>query len=108
MRTEAVNDDVRRLLRTINGALERTNEKKLAAATLNGLFDDNWPKLEERIEQARSLVAPTPVERADREILEEILQVVRAYARLPVTVDRAVRRALEETERRRRIFGIGG
>lgn len=72
-------DDIRRLAHTINEKVRSSGEKTLDAARLNSLFDNLYPNLEIKLKEILK-IQPTNkhVQRDDRDILEEILQTVRA------------------------------
>jgi TIR domain len=73
--TRSQKDDVRKLVFSINGTL---GDSKLAESELGETFEVWWPKLEERLDQIRELATPTGPVRPDRELLEEILNLVRS------------------------------
>jgi len=73
--TRSQRDDVRKLMFSINGAL---GDSRLAESELGETFEVWWPKLQQRLEQIRELATPTGPVRNDRELLEEILNLVRA------------------------------
>lgn len=74
--------DVKRLVETVNEAVAKAGEKSLASSTLNDVFETYWPRLEAALKQipASKGSSEQPF-RSDREILEEILEVVRRQAR---------------------------
>lgn len=72
-------EDIRKLIQTINNKILSTNEKSLNDKDLDEVFDTFWPKIEGRLNDIKNLQPDTQNHRrSDREILEEILQVVRA------------------------------
>ena len=75
--TEANKDDTRKLLSTINDALE---DNKLTAGDLDESFEKWWPDLEHDLKGIKPKVSESP-KRTDRELLEETLGVVRQLAR---------------------------
>jgi TIR domain len=77
--TRANKDDLRKLISTINKNL---GDGKLSDSELNESFEIWWPKLEERLSNvpASDNKSSTPV-RKDREILDEILEIVRVLRR---------------------------
>jgi hypothetical protein len=77
--TRATKDDLRKLISTINSTL---GDSKLPDSELRETFDVWWPKLEERLVQIRELSSPTGPIRTDRELLEEILNLVRTHESL--------------------------
>jgi len=84
--TRAQNEeDVRKLIFTINNDL---GDSKLPESELNETLDMWLPKLEERLTQIGSLEAPTKLLRTDRDLIEEVLSIVRSQA--------TAKRAMEE------------
>jgi len=75
--TEANKDDTLRLLSTINDAL---GDNKLTAGDLDESFEKWWPDLERDLQGIKPKVSESP-HRKDRELLEEILALVRQLAR---------------------------
>lgn len=73
--TKAHKDDLRKLIFTINSAL---GDSKLPESELSETFEVWWPKLEERLGQIGALITSSPPIRPDRELLEEILEIVRS------------------------------
>lgn len=76
--TGAAKDDIRRLVRTINTALE---DKGRPDRELDEAFDVWWPKLEARLSDLPAVEETSTPQRSDRDILEEILAMVRNQAR---------------------------
>ena len=74
--TRAQKDDVRKLVFSINGALD---DSKLSESELGETFEVWWPKLEELLAKIRELTTPTGPVRTDRELLEEILNLARTH-----------------------------
>lgn len=72
--------DFKKLVKTINNANE---ENKLEASILDAAFDVWWPKLEIQVHDilANAKVEQHQIERTDREVLEEILNLTRMYTR---------------------------
>jgi TIR domain-containing protein len=77
--TRAIKDDLRRLISTINNTL---NDLKLPESELSETFEMWWPKLEERLLPIRDLPSQLGPIRTDRELLEEILNLVRTQENL--------------------------
>jgi hypothetical protein len=76
--TRAVKGDVHRLIQTINGALALKGEKTLTEGVLDRVFERNWPELELRLQTLQDSPerrAQRP--RSDRDVLDEILALVR-------------------------------
>jgi Bacterial regulatory protein, Fis family/TIR domain len=76
--TRASKEDLRKLLSTINNTLD---DLQRSDSQLNESFEVWWPKLEERLNSIPSSTEghQTPM-RKDREILEEILGLIRAQS----------------------------
>jgi len=71
-------DDIFRLIETINQQLPSCGEKSLADKTLHQIFDRCWPDLNGTITKiAQSRLEKTRQIRSDRDLLEEILEIVR-------------------------------
>ena len=75
--TNADRSDLSRLLATINA----NSATPLAESKLFAAFDRWWSDLEARIEAAKAIVSATTTPRKDRELLEEVLSIVRATGR---------------------------
>lgn len=72
-------EDTRRLISTLNTAL---GEDGLPDRKLEKTFEVWWPDLEKQLEEFRSTkIASRPARRPEREILEEILDLVRSQTR---------------------------
>lgn len=76
--SKAEKDDTRKLVRTINRALSKD---ALLDERLNKAFGVWWPELEERMRSISDVNETAGPQRSEREILEEILELVRAQAR---------------------------
>lgn len=76
--TKAQKDDLRKLIHTINNSL---GEVKLSETEINESFDVWWPKLEERLNDIPVYRDAPQFQREEREILEEILELVRFQSR---------------------------
>jgi len=84
--TRAVKADVYGLVQTINGALALKAEKPLAAGVLERVFERNWPELELRLQSIVETLEELPGRaRSDRDILEEVLALVRRADASPAT-----------------------
>jgi hypothetical protein len=71
-------DDIRRLAHTINEKVRSAGEKTLDAGILNSLFDNLYPTLERRLKEILIIQPENKnVQRDERDILEEVLQIVR-------------------------------
>ena len=76
--TKAQKDDLRKLLSTINNVL---GDSKLSESELSESFDVWWPRLAERLKAVPPSTDYQQPIRGDREILEEILELVRGQSR---------------------------
>lgn len=83
--TRAQKNDIRKLMFTINNALGNT---KLSESELSEAFEVWWPQLEQRLSDVPSSdrKSSDPV-RAEREIIEEILDLVRGLTRSVIGSD---------------------
>jgi len=76
--TTFAKQDVLKLMRTINNKIKDCSEKTIPEKDLDEVFEVFWPKLEEKLNTIKnSNESKTEQPRLDRDILEEILQVVR-------------------------------
>ncbi len=75
--TEAVREDTRKLLHTLNKAL---GEKAIKDEILDATFDMMWPQLEEKLSKIPEKHVIT--KRRPDDILEEILDLVRVQSRI--------------------------
>jgi Bacterial regulatory protein, Fis family/TIR domain len=75
--TRAQKDDLRKLVFTINKAL---GESKLPESELGETFEVWWPKFEERLARVSPDTPTTEPLRSEIDLLQEILEVVRAQA----------------------------
>lgn len=76
-------EDILKLLYTLNTVLEKTGERSLDPETLKDAFITSWPKLEEEL-QTIIKEKPSknePKKRSQKEILIEILEIVRSIQR---------------------------
>lgn len=77
--SKATKEETRKLLKTINEALE---EAQLKDGVLEETFDMWWPKLEVRIKAAEeSSIESRPAKRGSDDILEEVVSLVRSQSR---------------------------
>jgi TIR domain-containing protein len=81
--TRAVKEEIRKLLQTVNSALA---EQSLTEAHLTEAFDVWWPKLQEQFDQLPAEEKHESPERPEREILEEILALMRSQSRSVATL----------------------
>jgi hypothetical protein len=93
--TTAEKEDTKKLVHTINRTLK---EGALQEKELDEIFEMWWPKLEQQLQQ----IPPNPEapgqRRPDREILEEILEVVRGLRLQRAPSRREIEQALEAGE----------
>ena len=76
--TRAIKEDLQKLLQTINSAL---GAQSLSETHLNEAFDVWWPKLDEQFQNLPNEDEHEAPTRPEREILEEILALMRSQAR---------------------------
>lgn len=76
--TKANKNDTQKLLHTINQALEG---EAIPKEKLDEAFEVWWPKFEQNLENIPDIETIKEPKRSDREILEEILELVRTQAR---------------------------
>jgi hypothetical protein len=83
--TESTKRDTRRLIGTLNKAL---GETALPEKQLDKTFEIWWPELDDGLQRVQSAKTPQRPQRRDRDILEEILALVRDQAkRMPQTFE---------------------
>ena len=81
-------DDIGKLLRTINGAAGSPGDRHISEEGLTQLFETMWPKLESDLRTISCEVSEKTPVRTDRDILEEILEILRSQGRRePLTDD---------------------
>lgn len=80
--TKAQREDTRKLLRTLNQALQAG----LTGEQVDAVFDKWWPDLERGLKAVQAPTGPAQPQREEREILEEVLELVRDLARRPYTL----------------------
>lgn len=80
--TKFEKNDFKKLIKTINNT---GGESKLEEHTLNAVFDKWWPELEEKIHAVlkEETEVEHVVERTERDLLEEILELTRMNAMRP-------------------------
>jgi TIR domain len=76
--TKAQKDDILKLLKTLNSAL---GTNALQEAHIDEAFDVWWPRLESQIKSLPAEEFKTKTHRPDRELLEEVLALVRNQSR---------------------------
>jgi hypothetical protein len=95
--------DVKRLIITINSAL---GEKALADAHLDDAFEVWWPRLEGKILALPAEDESPKPQRSEREILEEILALVRSEAREPRSLKTQAFSSVNKSRSSQRIFDL--
>jgi hypothetical protein len=93
--TEANKKDTRRLLGTLNRAL---GEAALPEKQLDKTFEIWWPELESSLQRLQSVKAPDRPQRSERELLEEILALVRDQAKRTPLEDLNISSAVGQDE----------
>jgi TIR domain/Protein of unknown function (DUF3553) len=78
--TTTEKEETRKLLHTINKAL---GDYTLQASQVNAAFEKWWSDLDSELQAISAMQLSTPPKRPDRELLEEVLEAVRALARRP-------------------------
>lgn len=74
-----IKEDIRKLLQTINEKIIAVGEKSIPQKDLDEVFDVFYPKLEGKLNDIQNeKTVDGQIKRSDREILEEILQTIRA------------------------------
>ena len=80
--TLAEKDDVKKLIQAINDRVTGSGGKMLSEKALNSVFETYWPSLEKELSQiAGSSIGKEPKQRTQREMLQEVLQLLRAQER---------------------------
>lgn len=88
-------DDFKKLVESINNSCVET---KLDQKSLDETFDMWWPKLEENIKEilTQDKTGTKPMKRAERDILEEILELTRSNAKSILSDQRNISRLTVE------------
>jgi hypothetical protein len=71
-------EELLKLVQTINKAVETAGERALTNENLIAVFETFWPSLERDLGQIKQKKEPTAVQRSERQLLEEILEILRA------------------------------
>jgi hypothetical protein len=80
--TKAEKSDVRRLLHTINHQVDLAGERAVPEHALDEILDLFWPQFEEQLRGAMIMrEADTRGTRSERELLEEVLEILRQDSR---------------------------
>jgi len=89
--TSADKSEVFRLVHSINERLEEVSGDPLPEAILKDVFEDAWPKLERYLEQVEYIVRQAGRQefRKYRELLEELLELVRGHQERIVALEHA-------------------
>ena len=75
-------DDVRRLVQSINRKVAEAGERALTENVLDDVFKTYWPRLEAELRTiARDTPADAPRERSERDLLQEVLEGIRVQDR---------------------------
>jgi hypothetical protein len=75
--TLSTQEDIRKLLHDINLLVEKNGEKKLDDTVLDEIFEIFWPELEKKLNDILTREQPVIPQRTERELIEEILEIVR-------------------------------
>jgi hypothetical protein len=75
--TKFTKDDTKKLIDTIN----RASQDSLSEQQLNKSFEVWWPDLEMKLKSIPTISSPPHTKRSDRDLLEEILEILRDQAR---------------------------
>jgi len=82
--TQVEKKDVQKLVVDINHVVEKVGERSLDAKRLDNIFNRRWPDLEKELNKiVKSEAKPYKEIRSDRELLEEILEIVRRQGEVP-------------------------
>jgi len=80
--TSTEKEDMWRLVETINSKVHACGEKGLQEGTLRDVFETFWPKLEMSFNESTAITSTATTDgRSNREVLEEILELVRNQQR---------------------------
>jgi hypothetical protein len=71
-------NDMFLLMKTVNDAVQKCGEKSLTDENLAGVFEVFWPQLETELLKIKKAKEEEPVQRPERQLLEEILEILRA------------------------------
>jgi len=66
--------EVLKLIRNINGYVEKSGERSLTEQVLSNMFDAFWPQLEAQLTDIKNRPKPKTHPRPQRELLEEMLR----------------------------------
>ena len=81
-------EDIKRLIHTINNKIVAQKEKTIPEKDLDEVFEIFWPKLEKKLDSIKNQSSEiVNLKRTEREILEELLQIVRANHNTPIELD---------------------
>jgi TIR domain-containing protein len=80
--TTTEKEDIYQLLLTINRVVQKSGERSLPENVLRDIFETYWPRLEKLFKESVALEgsATVPI-RTEREILQEILEIIRNQER---------------------------
>jgi hypothetical protein len=89
-------EDVFKLVQTINEVVKTSGERSLNDKNLLAVFETFWPQLETLLTQIRNQKEAKPAPRQERDLLEEMLEILRNQ-------EQRVRKELEEKESARQV-----
>jgi hypothetical protein len=77
-------NDIRKLMDTINKAVGESGGSSLDEKRLNKIFGHFWPELDEELKKivGKHTEVKAPI-RSEREMLEELLSILRGYEKMP-------------------------
>lgn len=82
----ATRDDVYQLVASINRRLDGFGQRPVPETSLAKLFDRFWPDLEEKIHEVEATAGSSGPVRSDRQLIEEVLELVRYLRAGSVTI----------------------
>jgi hypothetical protein len=86
--TTTKKEDVYQLIRDINAAVARCDEKSVSESVLLEIFETYWPRLEEKLNAiAANRPADMPARRSQDSILDELVTIVRSLERRQAAAD---------------------
>jgi hypothetical protein len=80
--TKGEEGDVRKLIHDLNKLVGETGGRTLSDKDIDELFDYNWPRLDEKLQELSRKVEPKLPARSEREMIQETLQAVRELGRM--------------------------
>lgn len=77
--TKYEKEDIKKLIHTINSALDVNSEKSLKIEVLNEAFEKYWGDLDKELKEIKKITQSLNlIKRSERELLEEILEILRS------------------------------